>query len=450
MLAAVSTPQAQPPSAKEHRPPAGRGRLIAARTLVVLAAILAFPGALAGYVRWQALDTNTFQSTAKQLIADDTVRNQVAETLVDKLYDNTDVSQSLEQKLPADQQALAAPITAATRLVADRAAPRLLERPRVQDLWVSALTEAQKRLVKVLKDDSTAIQTDNGDVVLDLRPLVVELGNRIAIVNNLAAQLPPDAGKVVILQSDQLETAQTLTSWLDTIGTWFWIIPVLLAIAGIALARGRRRVELRAVAIAAIIVGLLILVSRSLSGGYIVDALVKTESVKPAANRTWSILTALLTDTGWMLIGIGVVALFGVWIAGETTSGRAARRTMAPILGNRAWAFGSAAVLFLLLLWWQPVVQLGRPTQVLALAIVIAICVEALYRITVRDFPVESAIPPGASFRARWEARQARFGGKAPASSSIEDLERLSRLHDTGALTDEEYAGEKARLLART
>jgi hypothetical protein len=448
MLAAVSSPQAHSPKAPKQ--PAGRWRLIAARTLVVLAAILAVPAALAGYVRWQALDSDTFHTTAKQLIADDTVRDQVALTLVDQLYANANVTQALEQRLPEDQKALAGPLAAASRVLADRLAPELLGRPRAQDLWVGALSESQRRLILLLDDKSTAVQEDDGNVVLNLQSIIRQLSDRIAILGNVADQLPPDAGKIVILKADQLQTAQDLTGLLRTVGTWFWVIPVLLAIAGIALARGRRRVELRAVAIAAIVVGLLLLVARSLGGGYIVDSLVKTESVKPAANSAWSIITALLTDTGWLLIGIGVVALLGVWIAGETTSGRAARRTLAPILGNRAWAFGSAAFLFLLLLWWQPVVQLGRWTQVLALAIVIAICVEALYRITVREFPVESAIAPGASFRAHWEARQQRLGGKAPASSSVEDLERLSRLHDTGALTDEEYAGEKARLLART
>jgi hypothetical protein len=57
---------------------------------------------------------------------------------------------------------------------------------------------------------------------------------------------------------------------------------------------------------------------------------------------------------------------------------------------------------------------------------------------------------PGASFRARWEARQQRMSGTAPAPSSFDDLEKLARLHASGALTDEEYAGQKARLLART
>ena len=188
---------------------------------------------------------------------------------------------------------------------------------------------------------------------------------------------------------------------LKKVGSWFWIIPVLLFAAGIALARGRRRIELRAVAIASIVVGLVILVTQSLAGGYIVDALVKTESAKPAANETWTILTDLLTDTGWTLIGIGLVFLFGVWIAGETGSGRSARRRLAPILGNRAWAYGIAALLFLLLLWWQPTAQTGRPPQMIALAIAIAVGVEALYRLTVRDFPAEAGMPPGSMFRRR-------------------------------------------------
>jgi hypothetical protein len=57
MLAAVSTPGHSRPSAKAPKPARrAAGGLILARALVVLAAILAVPAALAGYVRWQALD----------------------------------------------------------------------------------------------------------------------------------------------------------------------------------------------------------------------------------------------------------------------------------------------------------------------------------------------------------------------------------------------------------
>jgi hypothetical protein len=428
---------------------APRWRLITARILVVLAVVLAFPAALAGYVRWQALDPATFHDTASRLIADDVVRDQVAATLVDQLYSNVDVAASLEQRLPPDQKQLAAPLAGASRVLADRLAPELLARPRVQALWIGALTESQARLIRLLDDKSTAIKTENGDVVLDLRPLVIQLGDEVAIVGNIASRLPPDAGKVTLMKSSQLGTAQDLTHVLKTTGTWLWIIPVLLAAAAIALARGRRRRELRAVAVGAIAVGVALLVLRSVGGNYLVESLVKTESVRPAGHHAWSILTALLTDTGWTLIGIGLVALFGVWLAGETSSGRAARRFLAPVIGKRVYAFGIVGVLFLLLLWWQPTVQLGRLPQVIAMAIVLAIALEALHRITVRDFPAESALPPADAFRARWEARRARQAGGAEADT-VAELERLASLHRSGALSDEEFAGEKARVLAHT
>ncbi|MGZ8694796.1 MAG: hypothetical protein ACXWYS_05095, partial [Gaiellaceae bacterium] len=253
----MSTPERteKPVAAAPGRASAGRGRRIAARTLVVLALVLAFPAALAGYVRWQVLDPDTFQGTAKQLIADDAVRDQVAASLVEGLYNNVDVAGGLEQRLPADQKALAAPLAAASRVLADRLAPQLLEGPRAQALFVAALTESQRRLIRLLDDKSTAVQEDGGNVVLNLQPLVIQLGDRVAIIGNVAGNLSPDAGKITIMKAEQLSTAQDLTALLRTVGTWFWIIPVLLLAAGIALARGRRRIELRAVAIGLIVVG---------------------------------------------------------------------------------------------------------------------------------------------------------------------------------------------------
>src|SRR5262249_37824844 len=161
---------------------------------------------------------------------------------------------SLEQKLPADQKQLAGPLTAVSRLAADRFAPELLQRPAAQAAFVGAATQAQAGLNRLLEDRAKAIKTDRGDVYLDFRPLIKQLGNRIAIVGNLNEQLPADAGRVVIMKNSQLRTAQRLTSVLKKVGSWAWLVPVLLAAAAVALARGRRRKELRAVAWAAIIV----------------------------------------------------------------------------------------------------------------------------------------------------------------------------------------------------
>lgn len=447
---AVFTPQGWPGNT-----PAGwiladmsRRRLLVARALVVLAAILAIPAAFAGYVRWQALDTSTFRDTARELIADDVVRDQIAAGLVDALYTNVDVAASLQVRLPPEQQQLAEPIAAGFRTVADRLAQQALDRPRVEELWVNALAGGQERLLRVLEDEGTALQTEDGSVVLNLRPLVVALGERVGIVEDIESRLPPDAGQITIMEAGKLETAQDLTNLLRVIGNWFWLVPVLLFAAGVGLAKGRRRLELRAVAISAIVIGVVLFTIRSVAGRLTLDALVQTETARPAADQVWSILTALLADTAWTLIGIGVIALAGVWLAGESSTGRATRRALAPVLGRRSLAFGTAGTLFLIVLWWSPTAQTERAPQMLVAAILLAIAVEALHRATVRDFPDEAALAPGEGFRsvlARLRSRRRPHAG----NDRVSDLERLVVLRDSGGLSASEFAEEKARLHSR-
>ena len=207
------------------------GRLLLARILVVLGALIAILALIAAYVRFQALDTKNVENTASELIADPDIRDQVAAVLVDQLYSNVDVEGILNDRLPADQKGLAAPIAGAIRLAADPAAQRILERPKVQELWVRSVGRSHEALLKVLEDKTGPVTTQNGNVVLDLRPLVIQLGDRVAIVGNIADRLPPDTGVITIMKGDQLETAQDLTQLAKVLGLWLWIVPVLLPTA---------------------------------------------------------------------------------------------------------------------------------------------------------------------------------------------------------------------------
>ena len=231
-----------------------------ARILAVLGVLLALLSLLAGYIRFQGLDTDTVKGTAGDLIADDEIRDQVAASLVDALYANIDVTAALEQRLPPDQKGLAGPAAAGLREFSERAATRMLERPRVQALWVNTVTRAHRQLIKVLDDDTRALSTENGAVVLDLRPLVIQLGERVAIVGDVAERLGPDAGRVEIMQADQLETAQDLTQILKFLGSWLWLLPIALWAVALWIARGNRRSILRMIAVGSILAGLLVLV----------------------------------------------------------------------------------------------------------------------------------------------------------------------------------------------
>jgi hypothetical protein len=372
------------------------GRLLLARILVVLGAILAILSLIAAYVRFQALDTPTVKDTAGQLIADPTIRNQVAATLVDQLYANVDVEGTLTQRLPPDQKGLAGPIAGAIRLAADPAAQRILARPAVQELWVRSVARSHQALLRVLEDDTGPVSTENGNVVLDLRPLVIQLGDRVAIVGKIDQRLGSDAGRITIMQADQLETAQDLTQLAKALGLWLWVVPVLLWAIALWLAAGARRSILRMIGISAILIGLVVLVVRRIAGSYVVDRLAHAESARAAAGNAWDILTDQLKDGGLTFVGLGVVLLAAVWIAGPGGRATTSRRWLAPYLARAELAFGAAAALLFLLVWWGPTIQTQRWQLVLVAAVVLGLGVEVLRRQTAAEFPDSQRTTKGA------------------------------------------------------
>ena len=105
---------------------------------------------------------------------------------------------------------------------------------------------------------------------------------------------------------------------------------------------------------------MLVLVARSVAGNYVVDNLVKTESVRPAASDTWDILTALLRDGARTLLGVGIVLLVGVWLVGPGARATALRARLAPWLERPEIAYGAAALALVLLVWWGPTEQTRR------------------------------------------------------------------------------------------
>jgi hypothetical protein len=362
--------------------------MLLARILVLIGALLAVLSLLAGYIRFQGLDTGTVEGTAGDLIADPEIRDQIAATLVEQLFGNVDVSAALEEQLPPAQQGLAGPIASGIQLGADNAARRLLERPRPQRLWVASITESHRNLLRVLEDDTGPLTTEDGAVVLNLQPLMIQLGDRVAIFGRVNERLlaNPDAGRIKVMQASQLETAQDLTRILKFLGSWLWIVPIGLWALALWLAKGRRRDLLRMIGFSSILAGLLVLVIRRVTGGVVVDELATGESVEQAAGDAWDILTSLLRDGGLTLVGLGVLLLLAVWIAGPSTLALDTRRRLAPHIARPEVAFGAAGFLLGALVWWGPTVQTQRWQLVLAGAIVLAIGVEILRRQTAREF----------------------------------------------------------------
>jgi hypothetical protein len=376
-------------SSKPRREGRSRTRVIAARVLTVVAILLALVGMLAFYVAHTALDAAGFETISRNMIEDDAIRTQVANTAVDQLYANVDVEAAIAERLPPAQKGLAPVLAGLLRSGADQAAAAALERPRVQTTWVEVTTATQRQLVRLLDDKNEFVQTDGGKVVLDLRPIMIELGDQVVVIGRVAEKLPDSAGKITIVDESQLETAQTITRVLRSVANWMWLVALAVAALAIWLAPGRRRVELRALAIGVLLVGLLMLAVRRVAGGYLVDQLAKDDSVKPAVQNAWDILTQVLADRAWVWITLGVVTLVGVWFVGETDRAAQARHAARPVLENRVTTYAIAAGSVLVLGLLVPLFARGWTISLFLLALVI-VGVEVVRNIVLREAPQQS------------------------------------------------------------
>ena len=376
--------------ARAEPAPLSRNRKIAVWTLVVVASLLLLVSSLTVWVKRQALDTNNWTNLSGQMLADDEIRGQLSIYLVDTLFTNTDATARIQQALPPDRAALAPVITGALRNFAVQAADRLLATPQAQKLWEEANRRAHENLLAVLNgEDVGRFQTADGSVVLDLSPVVQQLKDRLGLSGE---RLSPDAGRITVLNSDQLSTAQTTLKVIKALSVILVVIVLFLYGLAIYLATGQRRRVLRASAVSFVIVGVILLVVQKVVGNQVVNSLLATDAVRPAGHDAWLIGTELLRAVAVALIAYGLIALIGAWLAGPTRWATAARSRLAPVLHDQAWiVYATVAALFLLVIAWGPTESTRTWFGILLLASLLFFGVAMLHRQTVAEFPERTA-----------------------------------------------------------
>lgn len=360
-------------------------------TLIVVATLLGFISAFAIWANRQLLETDTWTNTSSKLLENPDIRSQVADYMVDTLYANVDVQAELQQSLPPRLQSLAGPGAAAVRELAVRLANQALERPRVQQLWEEANRTAQQTLLRVVKHGGSE------PVTLDVGTIVDQLGQELGV--NAGERLPPNIAQIKVVSNDDLVKVNDLLNLLRIVAWVLIVLTILLFALAIYLAEGWHRQALRSVGLALIVIGILVLVVRTVAGNAIINHLATTEAVRPAVSATWDIGTSLLNAQGGAAIFYGLFILVGAWLAGPKGFARSTREAITPVLENRLVAYSALAFILLLLFLWSPTPGFQRlPTALLLIALSI-IGLEFLRRQAVGEFPDE-----------KWEGATERWG----------------------------------------
>jgi hypothetical protein len=405
-------------------------------TIVVVASVVTLTASLVVWSKRQLLDTNEWTNSSAQLLADPQIRAALSAKLVDVVYANVNVTQRVENRLPKQAQGAAPVIAGAIRSQAPRVVDEFLATAAAQRLWENANRRAHTSLVRVLEGKKVgprlATSTANGEIDLNVGPMVKKVAARLGVANSLPASA--SNGKIVLIKSKHLKTAQTAIEVLNALSVFLVIAAVGLYALAVFLARGRRRTFLEIVGGSILIVGLLVLIARRLTGNALIDAVVQVDANRAPAHTVWDIETSVLRDIGIALVVYGVFAVLAGWLGGPSRAATAIRRTLAPTFRRHPLVVHTVAlVVFLAVAAWGPFSGGRRLLGLILLLVLLELGLEVWRRETVREFP--DAGEPGTARR------------EAPSERALDELEQLSRLRASGALSETEFETAKASLL---
>lgn len=435
----------------------------------------------------QALDEDNWRKVSTEMLESPAVRDALASYLVEQLFDNVDVEAEMKAALPEDFKGLSGPATGGLRQLALAGAKRGLEQPIVQQAWETAAVAAHRQAISILEGGNERVSTTDGRVVVNTRLILQDLAEDVGLPSSLVGKIPADAGELEIVQSEDLKTAQRAESAFKGMTWLFFVITILLYSLAIWLARLRRWRAVVWMGVSLMIGAAVALILQSIAREPLIDALATTASVKLAVADVYDISTELLTEMAKGVFFSGALVFIGGLLAGPWNWSRSFRRSLAPFLRDYLPASaGVAALLFLILLWWAPT-RAFSTTLGVALNLLLAVAgFVGLVLQTRREFP--DAPPadfsvPKAWVIDKWErtrdfvtqqsrtvaarTRDATAGMRneptaadeaptvetkptaptAVADDTLAQIERLHELHKSGALTAEEFAAAKSRLL---
>ena len=424
----------------------GRGRRIAIWTLIILATLIAFLSCVTLWVERQLLDNKAWTNASAKVIQDPQVQSTLAIYLSDQLYTKVDVAGAVGEKLPPNLQPLAGPLEGALRSTTPRAIEYILQRPRLQQVFITASSAAHQKLVNVLENKTGyGISTGNGEVTIDLSEMVKEVGQALGVPASALQKVPSDAGQVTLMSSDKLSLAQKGVRLIRVLSVWLLALVLVMYVLAVVLARGYRREVLRRVGWSILVVGVLVLVVKKLVGNYVINGLTPLE-YREVGRHVWLVLTEIMGQIGIAGIFYGLLLVLGAALAGPTRAARWIRNAVAPVLNDRLGiSWGGAAVVLLLLVYWGPTHALRTWWGILIFGGLMAEGLVALRHQTLAEAKARPAAVAAASPQ---PAAEAAGVSPAPGRSPAEEIARLHSLLDEGAITPEEFERAKAIALS--
>jgi len=379
-------------------------------TAVVVLLVIGFvltPASIASvWLRNTVFNTDQYVQTVQPLAQNPAVIQAVSTQVTTAIFQQIDVETLLQQNLPPKLSFAAGPIAAQVKSQTNSLVTRALETPQFQQLWNQVNRTASESLVAFLTADKpSAISVQNGQLVLDLQPIVANVQQQLVSSGFSLASKIPTISKSVVLPVANVQPLVQARSAANLLRTLSYVLPILAIVCfGLAvfLARDRRR--------AVIWVGVLLALGALVSGvelaaGRQIFLSQRPGTVFDAATAAWMFdtLVRFLRNSNRVVFILGaLIAIVGAFsgpypwavktrgiVGGAITQGGAKTGWNTGAFGawfdqhRRGWLVGIGALFAIVVVTWN------RPTP----AVLLWLFVAAVFLVVVGLFVAATAPP---------------------------------------------------------
>ena len=233
----------------------GVWRTVVATILIILAALLAPLAVVASWADDQVGDTDRYVDTIKPLASDPALQKAVADRVANEVVTRLDLAgltneladslseRGLPPRVAGALGALAVPITEQVRTFVEEQTLKFVSSQAFEDAWIEANRSAHEQMVALLTGEGDgALQVRDGAVQVNLAAVINAVKQRLEDRGlSIVSRLPEINAEFTVFQSADITRAQTAFRLLDNVSTWLPWLAVALFVAGVAVARSRRK-----------------------------------------------------------------------------------------------------------------------------------------------------------------------------------------------------------------
>jgi hypothetical protein len=299
--------------------------------LIVIGCVFAPLSVIGVWSANQVSDTNRYVENIGPLIHEPAVQNALTDKITTAITSKLNVTGYADQAAAALDQKGLSRVSSLLKSVAPslasgvagyihNAVHKIVTGPRFERAWIQVNTQAHQRIDNVLSGRSTAVSTKNGQVVLDLAPLIDVAKQDLAARGfTLVNKLPPIHPTFALFSAKYLDKAQAGYRLINDLKIVLPILTLLLLAAGVFVARRRRRALIGAglgFAASMLVLGLALLLARSIYLSSVPSNVLSAD----AASVIFDTFVRFIKTALRTLLVLGLVVALGAFFTGPSAA----------------------------------------------------------------------------------------------------------------------------------